>query len=74
MKTKKVELNVSDECVRELTKKGYSKEFGARNIARIVETEIADKLVDEVLFGSLSKGGKALASITDGGEVTIETL
>ncbi len=74
LEDKKVELNVSDECVRELTKKGYSKEFGARNIARIVETEIADKLVDEVLFGSLSKGGKALASITDGGEVTIETL
>lgn len=68
---KKVSLDVSPECIELLSKKGYSKEFGARNIARTIENEIADKLVDEVLFGSLAKGGKAIAKIGTDGEILI---
>ena len=68
---KKVSLEVSPECIELLSKKGYSKEFGARNIARTIENEIADKLVDEVLFGSLAKGGKAIAKIGTDGEILI---
>ena len=68
---KKVSLEVSHECIDFLSKKGYSKEFGARNIARTIENEIADKLVDEVLFGSLAKGGKAIAKIGTDGEILI---
>ena len=61
MLQKKVTLEVTDKCLDLLTQKGYSKEFGARNIARTVEDEIADKIVDEVLFGKLEKGGKVKA-------------
>ena len=61
MKEKKVNLSVTDRAVAYITEKGYSKEFGARNIARTVEDEIADKLVDEVLFGKLEKGGDVTA-------------
>lgn len=61
MKDKKVYLSATDKCVSYLTKKGYSKEFGARNIARTVENELADRLVDEVLFGALEKGGYVTA-------------
>ena len=68
---KKVSLEVSPECIDFLSKKGYSKEFGARNIARTIENEIADKLVDEVLFGSLAKGGKAIAKIGTDVEILI---
>ena len=68
---KKVSLEVSPECIDFLSKKGYSKEFGARNIARTIENEIADKLVDEVLFGSLAKGRKAIAKIGADGEILI---
>ena len=57
MKEKKVCLTVTEECLQYLTEKGYSKEFGARNIARTVEEEIANQIVDEVLFGQLEKGG-----------------
>ena len=62
MKEKKVQLTLSDQAVTQLTQLGYSKEFGARNIARTVEDKIADSLVDEVLFGKLEKGGKCLVS------------
>ncbi len=66
MNLKKVKLTVSDECVDYLTEKGYSKEFGARNMSRVVESEIADSLVDEVLFGKLSKGGSVNAVLEKG--------
>ena len=61
MKEKKVKLSVTEAALTFITEKGYSKEFGARNIARTVEDEIADKLVDEVLFGKLEKGGEVTA-------------
>ncbi len=63
MKEKKVQLTVTDRAIAYITELGYSKEFGARNIARTVEDEIADKLVDEVLFGRLEKGGAVTADL-----------
>lgn len=64
--SKKVKLVVSDECVSRLADEGYSREYGARNIARIVEERIASPLVDEVLFGRLSKGGCVIADVENG--------
>ncbi len=61
MKAKKVVLTVTDHCVDYLTDQGYSKEFGARNMARTIESKLADALVDEVLFGKLEKGGSVTA-------------
>lgn len=63
MKTKKVILSVSEKALEHITALGYSKEFGARNIARTVEEQIANQLVDEVLFGQLEKGGKVTADV-----------
>ena len=61
IKKKKIILTVSDRCIDYLTEEGYSKEFGARNMSRTIEENIANPLVDEVLFGSLSKGGSVTA-------------
>ena len=55
--------NEFQDALAYITELGYSKEFGARNIARTVEDEIADKLVDEVLFGRLEKGGNVTADL-----------
>ncbi len=57
LKDKQVLLSIDDDCVAFLAEKGYSPLFGARNIARIVDAEIATPLVDVILFGELSKGG-----------------
>lgn len=57
----KIHLTASPECINYLTEEGYSKEFGARNMARIIEENISNPLVDEVLFGKLVKGGKVKA-------------
>ena len=67
---KKVELKVSDALVKHLAEKGYSREFGARNIGRLVEDKIKTFFVDEVLFGRRAGGGTALADLAEG-EVSI---
>ena len=63
---KKVELEVTDACVARLAEEGYSAEFGARNVVRLVEDKIKTFFVDEVLFGRLSEGGSAVADWKDG--------
>ena len=67
---KKVELEATPALVKHLAEKGYSREFGARNIGRLVEDKIKTFFVDEVLFGRLAAGGKAVADLVDG-EVSI---
>ena len=48
----------ADRRARELLlKKGVSQEFGAREIDRVIRNEIKPLFVDEILFGSLKKGG-----------------
>ncbi|TXT49433.1 MAG: ATP-dependent Clp protease ATP-binding subunit ClpA [Spirochaetes bacterium] len=63
---KKVKLIASPEVIRYLAEKGYSREFGARNISRLVEDKVKSFFVDEVLFGALERGGIAKAEILDG--------
>ncbi len=61
--TKKITLSYSDDVVDFIASEGYSKEYGARNIARKAEELIASPLVDEVLFGKLSEGGNVEAFV-----------
>jgi ATP-dependent Clp protease ATP-binding subunit ClpA len=60
---KNVTLDVTDACREWLAVKGYSQEFGAREIARLVSTHLKDFFVEEILFGRLSHGGKAVADV-----------
>ena len=64
--TKDVELTATDQAVALIAEKGYSREFGARNISRTAENLIASPLVDELLFGKLSGGGKVGIGVKDG--------
>jgi ATP-dependent Clp protease ATP-binding subunit ClpA len=70
---KKVALEITDACVEHLAEEGYSPEFGARNVGRIIEDKIKSFFVDEVLFGALSSGGSARADWQDG-DYRIEIL
>ena len=63
---KDITLEVTDRCVKWLAENGYSEEFGARNIARLVEEKIKGYFVDAVLFGELQDGGHATADVLAG--------
>jgi ATP-dependent Clp protease ATP-binding subunit ClpA len=70
---KKVTLEVTPACLEWMALKGYSKEFGAREIARLVSSKLKDFFVDEILFGRLSRGGSARADIAND-EVVVTVL
>ena len=63
---KKVVIKASAEAKKYLWQKGYSKEFGARNLKRLVQDEISTKLSDEILFGALKNGGVANIMLKNG--------
>lgn len=63
---KHVTLKAEDSVIRFLAERGYSREFGARNISRLVEDQIKTVFVDEVLFGRLEHGGTAVARLENG--------
>jgi len=59
LKEKDVRIDFTEAAIKELANEGYSKEFGARNVGRVIEEKIKSYFVDEVLFGRLEKGGYA---------------
>ena len=48
-----------------LAKKGYSVQYGARSIGRLVQSEIKDRMADELLFGKLERGGTVVIDVVD---------
>lgn len=62
LEAKKIEWSVSGEARELLRKKGISEEYGARELERVIGSEIKPLLVDEILFGRLKKGGSCRLS------------
>jgi ATP-dependent Clp protease ATP-binding subunit ClpA len=54
---KKVKIKVNKKAKVYLAEAGYDKRYGARHIARVIDEQIKEALTDEILFGSLKKGG-----------------
>ena len=49
-----------------LAQKGYDPVYGARPLARVIQTEVRDPLTDEILFGRLEHGGTVTIKMEDG--------
>jgi ATP-dependent Clp protease ATP-binding subunit ClpA len=54
---KKIRIIVNDEAVRWIAEKAFEENLGARPVERIIVQEIKEKIVDDILFGKLDKGG-----------------
>ncbi|MGL1932263.1 MAG: ATP-dependent Clp protease ATP-binding subunit ClpA [Desulfotalea sp.] len=63
---KNITIKLTAGAKKYLAKKGYSKEFGARPIKRLILNEIGDVLTEEILFGSLKLGGEAKVACKSG--------
>jgi ATP-dependent Clp protease ATP-binding subunit ClpA len=48
-----------------LAAKGYDAVYGARPLARVIQTEVRDRLTDEILFGELENGGTVTIDVAD---------
>lgn len=66
LREKKIEVEFTPECSNYVAKIGTSKEFGAREIIRVIDSKIKPLFIDEILFGKLSDGGKCEVKIIDG--------
>ncbi len=55
---KNIRFELSPAARRWLAESGYDSSFGARPLARFIQSEIKDILADEILFGKLLKGGR----------------
>lgn len=58
-----VELHLSGAARRWLAQRGYDPAMGARPLARLMRTELEDRLAGELLFGALKKGGTARVGV-----------
>lgn len=63
LSARKVEMALADEARSYLLEKGFTREYGAREIDRVIANELKPLLMREILFGKLKKGGKAKIDI-----------
>jgi ATP-dependent Clp protease ATP-binding subunit ClpA len=57
LREKKVKVELTPAATAWVARKGFDPDYGARPLSRVVQSEIKDRLADELLFGSLQKGG-----------------
>ncbi len=70
LKPKNVTIVVTLSAIKEIAKLS-SKEFGARDITRIIDSKIKENLSDAMLFGELKDGGEVKVGFS-GGEFKLE--
>jgi len=66
LKQKNVEITFDKKAKEYLAEKGYDPKMGARPLAGLIEREVKDALIDDLLFGKLTKGGKVSVSVKQG--------
>ena len=63
--SKGVTLKLGDKAREQLLTEGYSQEYGAREMDRVIHNRLKTKLVHEILFGSLKHGGECVINELD---------
>jgi ATP-dependent Clp protease ATP-binding subunit ClpA len=57
LREKMVVITLTEKARQWLAKAGHDPDYGARPLRRLIMTEIGDRITEEILFGSLAKGG-----------------
>ncbi|MCF6305609.1 MAG: ATP-dependent Clp protease ATP-binding subunit ClpA [Rhodobacteraceae bacterium] len=61
-----VTIELSEKAAEWLANKGYDDRMGARPLARVIQEHIKKPLAEELLFGTLMKGGVVKVGVKDG--------
>ena len=64
---KQVEMTLSDEAFTLLLEEGFTREYGAREMDRVIAQRLKPLLMREILFGSLKQGGNVTIETSNGG-------
>lgn len=60
-----VELELTDAAIERFAELGYDKKMGARPMSRVIREKLKGPLADEILFGELQEGGRAVVDVKD---------
>ena len=66
LEAKQVKMNLIPEAFEYLLKEGFTPEYGAREMDRVIAQRLKPLLMREILFGSLKNGGEITIGIKDG--------
>jgi ATP-dependent Clp protease ATP-binding subunit ClpA len=66
LRVKNVNMQLLPDAFEYLLSEGYTKEYGAREMERVVSQQLKPLLMREILFGSLKQGGKIIIDFKDG--------
>ena len=61
-----VKLTLSDAAFDELLKEGFTREYGAREMDRVIAQRLKPMLMRDILFGSLKQGGEMVVNSISG--------
>ena len=68
-----VGMELSPEAYKHLLKLGFTKEYGAREMDRVITSQLKPLLMREILFGALKTGGKVRVTAGNG-ELSLQVL
>ena len=63
---KNVSMTLTDEAFAYLLDKGFTREYGAREMDRVISSELKPLLMREILFGQLKNGGEITVCFDNG--------
>jgi len=69
LRGKKVSLTLTDAARLWLAEQGFDPDFGARPLARVIQTTLSDRISHEILFGALARGGRVKIDRSESGLV-----
>ena len=61
-----MEFAATPEAAEYVRRAGITKEYGAREIDRVIAGEVKPLLAELLLFGRLKRGGRCLLDVRDG--------
>lgn len=61
-----IKISFTDEAVSAISDKGFDDTYGARPLRRAIQSEIEDKLSEEILEGKIEKGTSVVCDYKDG--------
>ena len=67
LEAKNVKMYLEPDAFDHLLKEGFTAEYGAREMDRVIAQQLKPLLMREILFGSLKNGGEVTVSVKDGG-------
>jgi ATP-dependent Clp protease ATP-binding subunit ClpC len=70
---KEIDLEVTETAKAYLGEHGFDPVLGARPLRRLIQTEVEDRLSDELLAGRIKAGDVAVIDLDEEGNITVRT-